>query len=35
MEILDFLLHWQFWAGVLVGWVASPHLNKLVSKFKK
>jgi len=35
MEILNFVLHWSFLGGVIVGWLASPFINKLVSKIKK
>jgi len=35
MEKLEFLWHWHFLLGLLVGWFLAPHLNKIVSKFKK
>jgi hypothetical protein len=35
MEILSVLLQWSFWAGVVVGVVAGPHIKSLVSKFIK
>jgi hypothetical protein len=35
MEQLEFLWHWHFLLGVVVGFVVGPHILKLVSKIKK
>jgi len=35
MEQLEFLWHWYFLLGVVVGVVVGPHILKLVSKIKK
>jgi hypothetical protein len=35
MEQLEFLVHWHFLLGVVVGVVVGPHILKLVSKLKK
>jgi hypothetical protein len=35
MEQFEFLWHWHFLLGVLVGFVVGPHVHKLISKFKK
>jgi uncharacterized membrane-anchored protein YhcB (DUF1043 family) len=35
MEQLEFLWHWHFLLGVVVGVVVGPHILKLVSKIKK
>lgn len=34
-QVLSIVTSLVFWGGVLVGWVASPFINKLVAKFKK
>jgi hypothetical protein len=35
METIEFLWHWHFLLGVLVGVVAVPHITKLLGKLKK
>lgn len=35
MEKLEFLWHWHFLLGVVVGFFALPHLVNFVKKFLK
>ncbi len=35
MENLNFLLHWHFLSGVVVGFFALPHVVNFVKKFVK
>jgi hypothetical protein len=35
MEVLDFVLHYPFWVGVLVGWKALPYAIGFVKRFIK
>ena len=34
-QVLSIVTSFLFWGGVLVGWVVTPLINKLVAKFKK
>lgn len=35
MENFEFLWHWHFLLGVVVGVVVGPHIKGLLGKFKK
>ena len=35
MEVLDFVLHYPFWVGVLVGWKLIPYAVTFVKRFIK
>jgi hypothetical protein len=35
METIEFLWHWHFLLGVVVGFVVVPHITKLLGKLKK
>ena len=35
MEVLDFVLHYPFWVGVLVGWKVLPYAVSFVKRFIK
>jgi hypothetical protein len=35
MEVLDFVLHYPFWVGVLVGWKVLPYAVTFFKRFIK
>jgi hypothetical protein len=35
MQVLDFVLHFPFWIGVLVGWKLIPYGVSFLKKFIK